>query len=232
MSPSSSPVFSRRLRRPPRPSRRRNRPQQSVAISTIVMMALRSRMPAIRSALVVTAVWLIATGTYFAFSGDVLTRLIGRQQNTTYEDHIAELRAQIDRIESSKFLDQLTALQQRQAKLERRTSALTGDLSATGTIKPERIAPTEATPAEKPTPASPINDTAIFFAPPEGEARLQSPKLPASTLPASTTTKQHRRAAHHRASLRHRIAPPEATPAEQSPQLTSITKPDPGLANQ
>jgi hypothetical protein len=214
MSPSSSPVLhSRRSRRPPRPSHGRNRPQQSVAISTVVMMALRSRMPAIRSALVVTAVWLIATGTYFAFSGDVLTRLIGRQQNTTYEDHIAELRAQIDRIESSKFLDQLTALQQRQAKLE-------------------RIAPTEATPAEKPTPASPINDTAIFFAPPEGEARLQSPKLPASTLPASTTTKQHRRAAHHRASLRHRIAPPEATPAEQSPQLTSITKPDPGLANQ
>jgi hypothetical protein len=221
MSPSSSPVLhSRRPRRPSRPSRGRNRPLERVAISTVV-----------RSALVVTAVWLIATGTYFAFSGDVLTRLIGRQ-NTTYEDHIAELRAQIDRIESSKFLDQLTALQQRQAKLERRTSALTGDLSATGTIKPERIAPTEATPAEKPTPASPINDTAIFFAPPEGEARLQLPKLPASTLPASTTTKQHRRAAHHRASLRHRIAPPGATPAEQSPQLTSITKPDPGLANQ
>ena len=35
------------------------------------------------------------------------------------------------------------------------------------------------TPAEKPTPASPINDTAIFFAPPEGEARLQLP-LPRS----------------------------------------------------
>ena len=96
MSPSSSPVLhSRRPRRPSRPSRGRNRPLERVAISTVV-----------RSALVVTAVWLIATGTYFAFSGDVLTRLIGRQQNTTYEDHIAELRAQIDRIESSKFLDQ------------------------------------------------------------------------------------------------------------------------------
>jgi hypothetical protein len=210
MSPSSSPVLhSRRPRRPPRPSRGRNRPLERVAISTVV-----------RSVLVVTAVSSIAIGTYFAFTDDVLTRLIGRQQNTTYD--IAELRAQIDRIESGKFLDQLTALQQRQAKLERRTSALTaGDLFA----KLERIA--EATPAEKPTPASPINDTAIFFAPPEGEARLQSPKLP-----ASTTTKQHRRAAHHRASLRHRIAPPGATSAEQSPQLTSITKPDTGLANQ
>ena len=228
MSPSFSPVlYSRRPRRPPRPSGGRNRPPRRVAISTVVMMAIRSRMSAIRSALVVTAVWLIATGTYFAFSGDVLTRLIGRQQNTTYEDHIAGLRAQIDRIESSKFLDQLAALQQRQAKLERRTSALTGDLSATGTIKAERIAPIEATPAETPTPAWPINDTRIFFAPPEGEARLQSPELP-----ASTTTKDHRRAAHHRASLRHRVAPPKATPAEQSPQLTSITKPDAGLANQ
>jgi murein DD-endopeptidase MepM/ murein hydrolase activator NlpD len=76
MPPSSSPVLPRRRpRRPPRASRGRNRPPQRVAISTVVMMAIRSRMPAIRSALVVTAVWSIATGTYFAFSGDVLTRL-------------------------------------------------------------------------------------------------------------------------------------------------------------
>jgi hypothetical protein len=37
------------------------------------MMAIRSRIPAIRYALVVTAVWLIATGTYFAFRDDGLT---------------------------------------------------------------------------------------------------------------------------------------------------------------
>ncbi len=65
MSPSSSPVLhSRRPRRPPRPSRGRNRPLERVAISTVV-----------RSALVVTAVWSIATGTYFASSDDVVTRL-------------------------------------------------------------------------------------------------------------------------------------------------------------
>jgi murein DD-endopeptidase MepM/ murein hydrolase activator NlpD len=63
MSPSSSPVLhSRRPRRPPRPSRGRNRPPQRVAIS-------------VRSALIVTAVWSIATGTYFASSDDVVTRL-------------------------------------------------------------------------------------------------------------------------------------------------------------
>jgi hypothetical protein len=163
----------------------------------------------------------IAIGAYFAFTDDVLTRLIGHQQNTN-EDHIFELRAQIDRqyFDQKQVEQQLTALLQRQETLEQRTSALTSDLSATGTIKPERIAPPEATPAEKPTPASPINDTA------EREARLQSPELP-----ASATTKHHRiyRAAHHRASLRHRVAPPKATPAEQSPQLTSaITKPERG----
>ena len=203
MSPSSSPV---RRRRPRRPSRGRNRPPRRGAISTVV-----------RSVLVVTAVSSIAIGTYFAFTDDVLSRLIGRQQNTN-EDHIVELRAQIDRqyFDQKQVEQQLTALLQRQETLEQ---ALTGELSATGTIKSERIAPPEATLAEKPTPASPINDTAIFFAPPEREARLQSPELP-----ATATTKHHRihRAAHHRVALRHRVTlrhrvAHAATPAEQSP---------------
>jgi hypothetical protein len=158
----------------------------------------------------------IIIGTYFAFTDDVLSRLSGRQQNTN-EDHIVELRAQIDRqyFDQKQVEQQLTALLQRQETLEQ---ALTGELSATGTIKSERIAP-PATPAEKPTPASPINDTAIFFAPPEREPRLQSPELP-----ATATTKHHRihRAAHHRVALRHRVTlrhrvAHAATPAEQSP---------------
>ena len=118
MSPSSSPVRRRRPRRPPRG---RNRPPQRVAISTVV-----------RSVLVVTAVSSIAIGTYFAFTNGVLTRLIGRQQNT-YEDHIFELRAQIDRqySDQKQVEQQLTALLQRQETLEQRTPALTSDLSAT-----------------------------------------------------------------------------------------------------
>jgi murein DD-endopeptidase MepM/ murein hydrolase activator NlpD len=136
-------------------------------------------MSAIRSALVVTAA---SIATYFAFSDDVLTLLIARQteMQITYEDHIAEMRARVDRIVSAQFLDQkqverqLTALLQRQTTLEQRTSALTGDLSTNGTIKPTRIAPPGA------TRASPINDTAIFVAPPDRDARLQQRELPAS----------------------------------------------------
>src|SRR5665811_280211 len=113
--------------------------------------------------LVVMGVWSIATGTYFAFRDDVLTRLIGRQAEMqfAYEDRIAELRAQVDRITSRQLLDQeqfeqkLSLSLQRQATLEQRTSALGGDVSTTGSIRPAR----NALPAEKPVKASPINDT-------------------------------------------------------------------------
>lgn len=88
-------------------------------------MAIRARMPAIRYALVVTAAWLIATGTYFAFRDDVLTRLISVQTElqSVFEDRIAQLRAQVDRIMSQKLLDQeqveqrVNALLQRQAHI-------------------------------------------------------------------------------------------------------------------
>ena len=58
--------------------------------------------------LVIMAVWSIGTGTYFAFRDNVLTRLIGRQAEMqfAYEDRIAELRAQVDRIMSRQLLDQ------------------------------------------------------------------------------------------------------------------------------
>jgi len=136
-------------------------------------------------ALVIMAVWSIGTGTYFAFRDNVLTRLIGRQAEMqfAYEDRIAELRAQVDRIMSRQLLDQeqfekkLNTLLQRQATLEQRTSALTGDTSATGAVKPSRIVPPSAMPAEKPVRPSQINDTVIFVAPPDREARLQSREL-------------------------------------------------------
>jgi murein DD-endopeptidase MepM/ murein hydrolase activator NlpD len=138
--------------------------------------------------LVIMAVWSIATGTYFAFRDNVLTRLIGRQTEMqfAYEDRISELRAQIDRIMSRQLLDQeqfeqkLNALLQRQTTLEQRNSALTGDL-ATGSIKPSRIAPPTATLPEKTPRLSPISDTVIFVAPSDREARLHSRELPASS---------------------------------------------------
>ena len=134
--------------------------------------------------LVIMAIWSLATGTYFAFREDVLTRLIGRQTELqfAYEDRIAELRAQVDRATSRQLLDQeqfeqkLNAVLQRQATLEQRMVALGGDLASTGSIRPPRGAlPSETTPK-----ASPISDTVIFSAPPDREARLESREGPAS----------------------------------------------------
>ncbi|MGA7084442.1 MAG: M23 family peptidase, partial [Pseudolabrys sp.] len=135
--------------------------------------------------LVAMAIWSIATGTYFAFRDNVLTRLIGRQAEMqfAYEDRIAELRAQVDRIMSRQLLDQeqfektLNSLLQRQSTLEQRASVLAGDPSTTGTVKPART-PAAMPPAEKPVRVSPISDTVIFVAPADREARLQSRELP------------------------------------------------------
>ncbi len=134
--------------------------------------------------LVIMAIWSVATGTYFAFHEDVLTRLISRQAQMqfAYEDRVAELRAQVDRITSRQLLDQeqfdskLGGLLQRQSVLEQRTSALGGDLNVTGSIRPAH----NALSAEKPVKASPISDTVIFTAPPDREARLESRELPES----------------------------------------------------
>ena len=58
--------------------------------------------------LVIMAGWSVVTGTYFTFHDDVLKRLIARQAEMqfAYEDRIAELRAQVDRITSRQLLDQ------------------------------------------------------------------------------------------------------------------------------
>jgi hypothetical protein len=108
-----------------------------------------------------------------------------------------------------------------QMRIEQRASV--ADLSATGTIKQERITPPEATPAKMPTPASPTNDTVTFVAAPSPELR------------PSATTKRHQihRAAHQGASRRHSvgappsaaagIAPPRTTSSEQ---LSATTTPD------
>src|SRR6516164_8820635 len=76
--------------------------------------------------LVIMAAWTLTTATYFAFREDVLTRLVRREAEMQfgYEDRIAELRAQIDRLASRQLLDQeqyeqkLELLLHRQAALE------------------------------------------------------------------------------------------------------------------
>jgi murein DD-endopeptidase MepM/ murein hydrolase activator NlpD len=143
--------------------------------------------------------WSAATATYFAFRDDVLTRLIARQAEMqyAYEDRIAELRAKVDRTTSRQLLDQeqfdqkLDQVMRRQSMLESRAGAMSAlpDMAATGSIKgsaarapaTDNAAPTSGTP--KP---SPINDTVIFVAPPDREARLESRTPALSPNPPAT----------------------------------------------
>src|SRR5215510_5932014 len=135
--------------------------------------------------LVIMAAWSVATATYFAFRDDLLTRLIARQAEMqyAYEDRIAELRSQMDRLTSRQLLDQeqfeqkLEQLVRRQSTLESRATALSGmaDPAPTGSIKPP--APTTAT-ETAPAKPSPISDRVILMPPPDREARLESRALP------------------------------------------------------
>ncbi len=133
--------------------------------------------------------WSAATATYFAFRDDVLTRLIARQAEMqyAYEDRIAELRAKVDRTTSRQMLDQeqfdqkLDQVMRRQTTLESRATALSAmpDVAVTGSVRPTARGASD-TGAPKP---SPINDTVIFVAPPDREARLES-RTPIVTAPA------------------------------------------------
>jgi murein DD-endopeptidase MepM/ murein hydrolase activator NlpD len=153
--------------------------------------------------LVVMAGWSAVTATYFAFRDDVLTRLLMRQAQMqfAYEDRIADLRGQVDRLAGRQLLDQeqfegkLEAMARRQAVLESRSAALATlpDTAPTGSIKGASrgavAAPAIPTPAilapQAPKP-SPISDTVILVAPPEREARLESRNALAATRLAAS----------------------------------------------
>jgi murein DD-endopeptidase MepM/ murein hydrolase activator NlpD len=127
--------------------------------------------------------WSAATATYFAFRDDVLTRLIARQAEMqyAYEDRIAELRAKVDRTTSRQLLDQeqfdqkLEQITRRQSALESRATALSAIPDITGSIRPSQRGAGATDPTASGTPKpSPISDTAVFVAPPDREARLES----------------------------------------------------------
>jgi murein DD-endopeptidase MepM/ murein hydrolase activator NlpD len=96
------------------------------------------------AAVAAMSVWTITTASYFAFREDVLTRLVARQTEMQfgYEDRIAELRTQVDRITSRQLLDQeqyekkVEQILRRQAILESRANALGGIADVTSSIKP------------------------------------------------------------------------------------------------
>ncbi len=136
--------------------------------------------------LVIMALWTITTATYFAFRDDVLTRLITRQANMQfgYEDRIAELRAQIDRISSRQLLDQelyeqkLEQVLQRQTTLESRATAVGGmpDTTVTGSIKPA----TRKGDPVRTAPLKPAGDKGAFLLQSTQTVLLELPPRPAS----------------------------------------------------
>jgi murein DD-endopeptidase MepM/ murein hydrolase activator NlpD len=139
--------------------------------------------------LVIMAGWSAVTGTYFAFHDDVLARLIARQaaMQFAYEDRIAEMRAQVDRVTSRQLLDQeqfesrLDQLSKRQTAIEARASSLGAitDQNVTGSIK----APTRSiAPGGGPLKPSPMNGTSMFSGPLEREATLIPRSAPRMTI--------------------------------------------------
>ena len=141
----------------------------------------------------VLGMWSAATATYFAFRDDVLTRLIARQAEMqyAYEDRIAELRAKVDRTTSRQLLDQeqfdqkLDQIMRRQTTLESRATALGAipDAQVTGSIRSPARGTNLGDAAASGTPKpSPISDTAVFVAPPDREARLES-RAPVTVKP-------------------------------------------------
>jgi murein DD-endopeptidase MepM/ murein hydrolase activator NlpD len=132
--------------------------------------------------LVIMAAWSITTATYFAFHDDVLTRLVSRQAEMQfgYEDRIAELRAQIDRLSSRQLLDQeqyeqkLDQMSRRQATLESRAAALSAltDAAATGSIKPPARNGVSTPQHNAPVKPSPLGDATKFVPPAARDAKL------------------------------------------------------------
>ena len=137
--------------------------------------------------LVIMAGWSAVTATYFAFRDDVLTRLLARQAEMqfAYEDRIADLRAQVDRVASRQLLDQeqfenrLEQIARRQATLESRASALSTlpDPAPTGSIKPparaRRSRPPPWRPARRRSPRRSTTPSS-WCRRREREARLES----------------------------------------------------------
>jgi murein DD-endopeptidase MepM/ murein hydrolase activator NlpD len=138
-------------------------------------------------------VWSGATAAYFAFRDDVLKRLVSRhtEMQFAYEDRIADMRAQIEKLTSRQLLDQeqidtkLETIQKRQAALEARAGVIAqiaADPTQTGstnraTSAGNRPVPLDATPPAptlRPLKPAPISDTVPAFAPVEREMRADA----------------------------------------------------------
>jgi murein DD-endopeptidase MepM/ murein hydrolase activator NlpD len=115
--------------------------------------------------LVIMAGWSVMTATYFAFQDDVLARMISHEaeMQSAYEDRIAEMRAQVDRVTSRHMLDQekleqkVEQIVHRQSLLEQRATSLgsVSDPATTGAVRNPRGQPAtpKASPISVPAPS-------------------------------------------------------------------------------
>jgi len=122
--------------------------------------------------LVIMAGWSVVTATYFAFQDDVLARMVAHEAEMqfAYEDRIADMRAQVDRVTSRQLLDQeqlkqkLDQIVHRQSLLEQRATAMgtVADPAATGSIRTPRASGQPSAGVPK---TSPISAPAVLRAP-------------------------------------------------------------------
>ena len=208
------PIFHHHLSRYlPQPANLRNLPagQHAGADYTLVHAGRQVRLGPVAfwivvGTLVIMPAWSITTATYFAFRDDVLTRLIAReaQMQFGYEDRIAELRAQIDRLSSRQLLDQeqyeqkLDQVSRRQATLESRTATLgaLSDPATTGAIK-------SRTPLSAPARAAPLKPAPLGDAGKSTrDTRLDGASLDIEAALANVEASLDRVEARHRAYLR------------------------------
>jgi murein DD-endopeptidase MepM/ murein hydrolase activator NlpD len=131
--------------------------------------------------LVIMAGWSVATATYFAFQDDVLSRVMRHQADMqfAYEDRLAEMRAQVDRVTSRQLLDQ-DQIEQKLDQIVRRQSVLEQRATAIGAITdPAATGSARSTPRPQPaagaTPKpSPISWPGLFAAPAMRDAKLDT----------------------------------------------------------
>ena len=134
--------------------------------------------------LVIMAGWSIVTATYFAFRDDVLARVMARQADMqfAYEDRLAEMRAQVDRVTSRQLLDQeqleqkLEQVVRRQAILEGRATTLgsIADPAATGSLRQGARPSPQTPPNSAPPKPLPMSGPALFAPAALREARADA----------------------------------------------------------
>jgi murein DD-endopeptidase MepM/ murein hydrolase activator NlpD len=109
--------------------------------------------------LVIMAGWSVMTATYFAFQDDVLSRMMSHEaeMQSAYEDRIAEMRAQVDRVTSRHMLEQ-EQLEQKVEQIVRRQSLLEQRATSLGTVTDPATTGSVRAPRNQATPkASPIS---------------------------------------------------------------------------